>query len=242
MTAEPPIFESRSPDELNGNGKHRELSQSPAAIRARNLRANKKAGTPPGKPGRPRGSGTRSGGKARMPRTPKSLYPEISAFLMMANTLVTMTPVGSKYEPTGKFTTMEIAQGMSIPIPEMNMVKLGDELDEMEIAHLAKSIDAQCQRSPRFKRYIETFLGAAAGGGILAVVGIIAARRAARHGIIDASLDPKLGGILQGDLSALASFVPSQPPDETPDPVSGEQPPVPESEAESDPRAFAYET
>lgn len=222
--AEPPIVESR---DLDGKSKGpRELSQSPAAVRARALRERKRNGEPSGKPGRP--AAKRSGGKARMPRTPKTLYPEISAFLMMANTVVTMTPLGSKYEATGKLDQIEIAPGMSVPIPEMRQITLGDELDELEIMHLAKSLDAQCQRSPRFRKYVETFLGAAAGGGIVAILGIIAARRVARHGIIDPSLDPKLGAILQGDIGALTSFVPPQPMDETRDEISGEQPPVPD--------------
>lgn len=231
MVAEPPVIESRDPSELDGK---RGPSQSPAAVRARAYRARRKSGEPAQAQGRPRKA--RTGGKPRTPRTPKTLYPEIAAFLTMTNTLVTMTPLGSKYEPTGNFTQTEIAPGMVIPFPEMRMISLGDELDEMEIMHLAKSLDAQCQRSPRFKKYVETFLGAAAGGGIVAIVGLIAARRAARHGLIDPSLDPKLGAILQGDLGTLASFTPPQAMDETEDPESGERPPVPDIEIESDPR------
>lgn len=234
MVAEPPVIESRDPADLDRKGK-RELSQSPAAIRARALRERRKSGEPPRAAGRPK---SRAGGKPRLPRTPKTLYPEISAFLMMANTVVTMTPLGSKYEATGNVTQLDIGNGMAIPIPEMRQITLGDELDELEIMHLAKSLDAQCQRSPRFKRYVETFLGAAAGGGILAIVGIIAARRVARHGIIDPSLDPKLGAILQGDIGALTSFVPPQGIDETPDPISGEQPPVPDEPRIDDARGF----
>lgn len=228
MVAEPPVIESRDPADVGGK---RQLSQSPAAVRARALRERRKNGEPSQAQGRPRkASRPRTGGKPRTPRTPKTLYPEIAAFLTMTNTLVTMTPIGSKYEPTGNFTQTEIAPGMTIPFPEMRMTALGDELDDMEIMHLSKALDAQCQRSPRFKKYVETFLGAAAGGGIIAIVGIIAARRAARHGLIDPSLDPKLGGILNGDLGALAAFTPSQPIDESEDEISGERPPVPDVE------------
>lgn len=232
--SEPPIIESREPEQSPRGD--RVLSMSPAAVRARRMRAERKSGEPP-KAGRARTATGRakSGGKPRMPRTPKTLYPEISAFLMMANTLVTMTPLGSKYEPTGSITQMDMGNGYVVPMPEMRQTTMGDELDEMEIAHLAKALDAQCQRSPRFKRYVETFLGAAAGGGIVAIVGIIGARRLARHGVIAPQLDVTLGNVLQGDMSALASFVPTQPQDETPDPISGEQPPVPDG-------AFVYES
>jgi hypothetical protein len=240
MVMSPSLIESVPEAELSNGPRPRVLSDSPAAKRARDLRARRKEGLPTGKPGRPRKAAQRS----RTPRTPKSLYPEIAALFTMANTLVTMTPLGSKYEPTGTITQFEIQPGMSVPIPEMRQVTLGDELDEMEIAHLAKAIDAQCQRSPRFKRYVEMVLGVGAGGGIIAIVGIIAARRAARHGIIDRSLDPKLGMMLNGDLSALSSFVPSAGIDETPDHESGEQPPIPGSGGdadEADPRDFKYE-
>lgn len=234
---EPPIIESIEPDALGASPTRpgrRPLSQSPAAIRARKLRADRKNGAS-GEP-KPERKTRRSGGRSRMPRTPKTLYPEIAAFLTMANTLVTLSPFGTKHEPTGNYTAVELVpgSGITIPFPEMRVVKLGDELDEYEIANLAKTIDAQCQRSPRFKRYVEMVLGAGAGGGIIAILGIIAARRAARHGLIDPSLDPKLGAMLQGDISALASFVPTPGIDETPDAETGEQPPIPDSDRSFD--------
>lgn len=220
----------------NGSRRGRTLSETPAAKAARERRAAVKAGTIPAPKGR--AGAKRPRGAPRTPRTPKTLYPEIAAFLTMANTVVTMTPLGSRYEPTGTFTPMDVGPGISIPIPDMNMVKLGDELDEMEIAHLAKAIDAQAMRSPRFKKYVETVLGIGAGAGIIAILGIIAGRRAARHGIIDPSLDPKLGSMLNGDLSALASFTPTPQRDETPDPDTGEQPPVPDGDS---PDGFSFE-
>jgi len=207
----------------------RPWSDSPAAKRARERRAAIKAGTIPAPKGARTGA-KRPRGAPRTPRTPKTLYPEIAAFMTMANTLVTMTPLGSRYEPTGEIEMLNLGP-MSVPMPKMRMVKLGDELDEMEIAQLAKAIDAQAQRSPRFKKYVEMVLGVGAGAGILAIVGIIGARRAARHGLIDPSLDAKLGGMLNGDISSLASFVPTPTVDETPHPDTGEMPPIPESES-----------
>lgn len=233
MVMSPSLIESVPDAELAQGPRPRTLSDTPAAKRARDLRASRKAagGVPGRKPGRPR-----KGGTPRTPRTPKTLYPEIAALLTMVNTVVTMTPLGSKHEPTGEITSFEIAPGMVVPIPEMRQTTLGDELDTMEIAHLAKALDAQCQRSPRFKRYVEMVLGVGAGGGIIAIVGIIAARRAARHGIIDPSLDATFGTMLNGDLSALSSFVPSGGIDETPDAVSGEQPPIPGAGGDADER------
>lgn len=233
--AEPPEIESVEPDALGASPPRpgrKGLSMTPGAIRARAFRANRKNGSAPGD-GKPQRTTRRSGGKSRMPRTPKTLYPEISAFLMMANTLVKLSPVGTKSEPTGNVTMTEVMPGITIPLPEMRVVKLGDELDELEIAHLAKSLDAQCQRSPRFKKYVESVLGVAAGGGVVAVLGIIAARRAARHGLIDPAMDGTLAAFLQGDLGSLAAFQPTPAPDDTPDPVTGETAPVPGSDATS---------
>lgn len=202
------------------------LSESPGAKRARERRAAIKNGT-----ATPRRAGAKRPRNApRTPRTPKTLYPEIAAFLTLVNTGITMTPLGSRHEPTGKIEMMELAPNVSIPFPEMRMTKLGDELDDMEIAHLAKAIDAQAMRSPRFKKYVEMVLGAGAGFGILAIVGMIAGRRASRHGIIDPSLDAKLGAMLNGDISSLANFVPTPQVDVTPHPETGEIAPEPDGE------------
>lgn len=211
-------------------------SNSPAAVAARQRRADIKAGRIPA-PTR-RGGAKRPRGAPRTPRTPRTLYPEIAAFLTMTNTLVSMTPLGSRYEATGTVTPFEIGPGLSIPIPDMNMIKLGDELDEMEIAQLAKAIDAQAQRSPRFKKYVEMALGLGAGFGIVSILGIIVGRRAARHGLIDPSLDPKLGAMLNGDLSSLATFMPTPKVDETPNVETGEQAPIPDDDDASEPFRF----
>jgi hypothetical protein len=169
------------------------------------------------------------GGTSRAPRAPsrrtaRSLYPEITAALTMTNTILSLSPLGSKYEPTGQISTVDLGNGMQIPMPELRMIKLGDELDDAEIMQLASAIDRQCQRSPRFKRYVELALNGISGGGILGIMAMIGARRAARHGVIDPSYDARLGAMMAGDLSSLAAFTPSPDANATV-PETGEQPP-----------------
>jgi hypothetical protein len=177
------------------------------------------------KPGRPPAIDPETGERkrpARKPRTrkpsgrrpsgPKSLRAEIGAFLMMANSLVIMSPIGTR--PVEAITDPNV-------MPE----RIGDELDAAEIDALAGALDAQCRRSPRFRKYVESVLGAGSGGALVTVLGIIAARRASRHGIAPPMLDPMLGMMLAGDgISALTDMPPA--PDRSPDPDTGETPPV----------------
>lgn len=225
-------IESVSLDELNGTARGRRiLSETPAAKKARERRAAIKAGTvTPKERGSRRAAKPRGGGRSRTPQTPKTLYPEIAAALSMGNMIIAFTPFASKYEPTGVIVQYEAAPGISFPMPEQRMTKLGDELDEMEIANLAAALDRQCQRSPRFKKYVEMVLNGVAGGGILTILGMIAARRASRHGILNPTLDGKLGAMMAGDVSAIAGFMSdaeSGTIDETPNPETGERAPVP---------------
>lgn len=135
----------------------------------------------------------RRGGAPRP--TTRKLKDEIAAFLTMVNSVVLMTPLGTK--PT-----------MAAFDPNIQPTHVGDELDEYEIGALAASIDRQCQRSPRFRRYVERVLGVGSGGTLLATVGIIATRRAARHGVIPngEAVDFSLGMMLaSGGIEAAAS-------------------------------------
>lgn len=176
-------------------GEPPKLSQSPAAIRARKARA--RARTKP----------TRRAG-------PRSLRAELVGFLSLVNSLVLMTPLGTR--PIAALTD-----------PTIEPERVGDELDTAEIDALASAIDAQCQRSPRVRRVVERFLAAGAGGQLVGIVGIIVTRRAARHGALPAIVDPMLGAMLAGgDLSAALSFVPTPEPDRAPDIETGETPPA----------------
>jgi hypothetical protein len=63
-----------------------------------------------------------------------------------------------------------------------------DALDSVEIDALAISIDDQCKRSPRFRQYVLQALKVQSATSLIAVVGMIGARRAARHGMIPAPM------------------------------------------------------
>lgn len=190
----------------------RVLSDTPAAKRARQLRADRKAGIVPKRRAKSaRRTAARSG--------PKSLRAEIGAALLSVNTLVLMSPLGTRPPQAAFDHTIEVE-------------RIGDELDAAEIDALAGALDAQCRRSPRFRKYVETALGAMSGGGILAIVGIIAARRAARHGLAPAHLDFTLGLAL-GGAEAIAEFQ-GTPPPEPPDAVTGESEPARGPDTEDD--------
>jgi hypothetical protein len=182
----------------------RKLSDHPRAVQARAQRAAKRAQGPQKAPRKP---STRARGS-------KSLRPEIGALLTMANALVVMSPVGTR--PVEAITD-----------PNVETERLGYELDAAEIDALAGAIDAQCRRSPRFRKVVEGMLTASAGGALVTVVGMIAARRMARAGILPPMLDPMLGLALSGDnLGALMNVEVSTPTPE-PDPVTGERQPIP---------------
>lgn len=182
----------------------RKLSDHPRAVQARAQRAKAKGQGPQRAPRKP----------SSRARTGKSLRPEIGALLTMANALIVMSPVGTR--------PVEAITDINVPTE-----RLGYELDAAEIDALAGAIDAQCRRSPRFRKVIEGMLTASAGGALVTVVGMIAARRMARAGILPPMLDPMLGLALSGDnLGALMDVQPSEPAP-PPDPVTGEREPIP---------------
>lgn len=77
-----------------------------------------------------------------------------------------------------------------------------DALDEVEIPALAVAIDEQCKRSPVFRGYVLRVLKVQSATSLFAVVAMIGARRAARHGIIPEAMNP--AGIDAGMGAALA--------------------------------------
>jgi hypothetical protein len=167
-------------------------------------------------PPRPAGNRKRGGIRRSSPSTarkPKSLREPIAALLTMVNMALLMSPLGTR--PIAATTDPNV-------VPE----RVGDELDAAEISALAAALDMQCQRSPRFRSYVEGMLSVGSGGALITTLGIIATRRAARHGLAPAALDPMLGMALAGDnLDALVNMAPA--PDTTPDPETGETPPTP---------------
>lgn len=177
-------------------------------------------------PGRPRKDGlppgsvkpTRKPTRRKAPTRPRtrSLKPEIASFLTLANQLILMSPIG----------TRPIVATVDPTIP---VERVGDELDAAEIAALAAALDAQAQRSPRFRKYLERVLGVGASGQLVGVLGIIATRRAARHGFAPPLLDPLLGAQLAGGtLDTLGDFVGVETrddPADDADAATGETPP-----------------
>jgi hypothetical protein len=160
--------------------------------------------------------------KPRSARAP-SLKTEIAAFLTLTNTLVIMSPLG----------TRPVA---AIHDPAVDVERRGDELDEPEINALAGALDAQCRRSPRFRKYVESVLTVGAGGQLVTVLGIIATRRAARHNVIPGGvpLDFALGMMIaNGDTAALGGFTPTEDAPGT-DPETLETPPAPLPDAPFD--------
>lgn len=220
-----PLVESVPESELGGRKPARKPLSAEQKEKA-NARARERRAQGGGGARRPRG-------RPRTARGPVSLYAEISAFLSLANMLVVVSPLGSRtYVVPG-------TDGNPATVEQ----HIGDELDEAEIDLLAKSLDAQCQRSPRFRKQIERILGVGAAGGLLGVIGMIVIRRAARHGILPPAIDMMMGGVMDGgDLGAMASFTPPVAPDQSADPTTGERPPQPSPELDDDGQpVFSYE-
>lgn len=73
---------------------------------------------------------------------------------------------------------------MNLPV---QMFLPTDALDLAEMDALASGLDEQCKVNPTFRRWVERMLGVASGGQLLAVSGMILARRGARHGLFGTS-------------------------------------------------------
>lgn len=85
-----------------------------------------------------------------------------------------------------------------------------DALDDKEIELLAEAIDNQAKISPTFRRYLEVALAATTGGQLISVVGIIAARRFARHEfLLPKEADDMLGKMI-GSVKIIPTEEPSQ--------------------------------
>lgn len=99
-----------------------------------------------------------------------------------------------------------------------------DALDQVEITALAKGINAQCEASPTFRKYVEQALKVTGATSLVGVVAIIAGRRAVRHNIVPipeeaggpAMVDAMLGASLsmmigQGPINPNYSVMPDTP-------------------------------
>lgn len=72
-----------------------------------------------------------------------------------------------------------------------------DRLDPLEIDALAKSLDEEARKSPTFRKYLDAALGVTGAGGLWSILGLIAIRRGARHGILPAAFDAQGAVLLQ---------------------------------------------
>jgi hypothetical protein len=131
-------------------------------------------------------------------------------------------PTRARRTPTRRYKTLE-PQLRSVLVM-FNMVAMvvpplqADALDEAEIFALAKALDQQARQSPRFRKALEGVLSATSSAGLISVIAIIGARRAARHGAFgeqgrayDPMLGAMIGGIPLDDLAKVAPDAPTEP-------------------------------
>lgn len=71
-----------------------------------------------------------------------------------------------------------------------------DVMDDVEILALAKAVDDQAKKSPRFRKALMRMVEMSGGSGLFSITLIIVGRRAARHGMISPDWDAKLGAYL----------------------------------------------
>lgn len=78
-----------------------------------------------------------------------------------------------------------------------------DAMDDAEILVLARAMNDQANKSPRFRKIVEGALTASGSGGLLGVVVIIGGRRLARHRVIEPIWDQRLEAMLRLQLMDL---------------------------------------
>ena len=112
-------------------------------------------------PGRRRGTGTYEGvhhrGEGRGPGRPRArnLETEIGGLLVTVNIPLMLIPALQR-----------------------------DALEPTEISALAKGIAQECDRNPRFRKFVEQALKVQGGTNLIGIVALIAGRRLVRHGVI----------------------------------------------------------
>lgn len=112
------------------------------------------------------------------------------------------------YTRRGRSLEASIGSALIMVNLPIMMFASGDALDTAEIEALSKAIDAQCQTSPRFRKYVQTALDASSGGQLITVGGIIVARRFARHEfLLPKAADEQLGRII----GSIPTMVPPEP-------------------------------
>ena len=122
--------------------------------------------------GRPAGSKNKSsyGSGGSSPSRGRSLETQIGGMLFIVNTPLQLIPVLQR-----------------------------DALDSVEITALARAIDQECQKSPKFRKYVESALKVQGATSLISIVGLIVARRVVRHEIVP--IPAEMGGAAGVDLT-----------------------------------------
>lgn len=132
-------------------------------------------------------------------------------------------PTGTAARPStssrAKVTSLEDDIGAALVLVNLPLLVMpGLALDEAEIAALAISLNDQCRRSPRFKKYVEKALTITSGGQLATVGLMIGARRAVRFGALRVVMGPQSDFIapvvdagLGDQLRKMAKLPPEQP-------------------------------
>ena len=124
-------------------------------------------------------------------------------------------PPGSTNRKTRKSLKTEIGGTLALLNMGIAMTPVRDDaLDAVEIEALANGLNEEAQRSPQFRKYLEYVIGVTgAGGSLLPVIGMIAGRRAARHGYLPREFDTLLGSVLAMSTTEKIPDVPAAAPD-----------------------------
>lgn len=114
------------------------------------------------------------------------------------------SPAQSRRSPTGQFSRRDLKTEIAGALMAANIVVLmippvsGDALDMTEVDALATAMAEEAKRNARFAKLVDAMLRATGSAGLFGVVGIIAARRMARHGAfgLTRDVDAQLGTLL----------------------------------------------
>jgi hypothetical protein len=87
----------------------------------------------------------------------------------------------------------------------LGMIHADDPLTAPETEALAKSLAAQAQIHPTFRKYLETAIGVSDGADLIFVLGAIGLRRAANHGLVPEGIGTMASAAL-ADPTALAAM------------------------------------
>lgn len=118
-------------------------------------------------------------------------------------------PPRKKPEPKKSTASRSMVNNIAALLIQTNLMLApllkNDVMDDTEILALAKAVDDQAKKSPRFRKALVRMMEMSGGTGLVSISVIIIARRAARHGYLSPDWDQKLGAYL-----ALTQMTPQQ--------------------------------